>query len=136
MVKCKDCGQEMRTATSCDLPMIKLNGQWFARNTSYYDVGSRCHDCGIVNQIGNIHHYGCDIERCPRCKGQLISCGCKMTALGSRNVGLSTPKQLGDVFGFAGAINVGALDKALKNPKTKKKIEKIFDIDKETKVWS
>lgn len=34
----------------------------------------RCHDCGIA--AGGKHHPGCDMERCPRCAGQIISCGC------------------------------------------------------------
>jgi len=34
----------------------------------------RCHDCGI--KAGGYHHPGCDMEICPRCLGQLISCGC------------------------------------------------------------
>lgn len=33
-----------------------------------------CHDCSV--RPGGRHHPGCDSERCPRCKGQLISCGC------------------------------------------------------------
>ena len=36
----------------------------------------RCGDCAC--KIGNYHHSGCDIERCPRCDGQAISCDCKM----------------------------------------------------------
>jgi hypothetical protein len=33
-----------------------------------------CHDCGIVD--GQLHVDGCDMETCPRCFGQLITCGC------------------------------------------------------------
>src|ERR1700722_12936936 len=34
----------------------------------------RCHDCNVRD--GGFHHPGCDAERCPRCDGQLIGCGC------------------------------------------------------------
>jgi hypothetical protein len=33
-----------------------------------------CHDCNC--QVGEIHVLGCDMERCPKCGGQLIGCGC------------------------------------------------------------
>ena len=33
-----------------------------------------CHDCAVVK--GQFHVPGCDGERCPVCKGQLISCDC------------------------------------------------------------
>jgi hypothetical protein len=33
-----------------------------------------CHDCGIKE--GELHKENCDMERCPKCKGQLLSCDC------------------------------------------------------------
>jgi len=71
-MKCQDCGQKMTTAKTCTLKTI----EGCERNTDYFDDNERCHDCGIVNKKGNYHHLGCDMERCPKCKGQLISCGC------------------------------------------------------------
>ncbi len=33
-----------------------------------------CHDCGAKE--GEIHEFGCDMEYCPYCGGQLLSCAC------------------------------------------------------------
>lgn len=34
----------------------------------------RCHDCNCL--LGEKHYDGCDMDECPKCHGQLISCGC------------------------------------------------------------
>ena len=79
MAKCQDCKKEMLEIQSCDKKFseIEIEGKVYQRDTNYFDVNKHCHDCGIVNEKGNIHHFGCDMERCPACSGQLISCNCK-----------------------------------------------------------
>jgi hypothetical protein len=37
--------------------------------------GDCCPDCGV--EAGQVHRSGCDIEQCPYCGGQLISCICR-----------------------------------------------------------
>lgn len=39
-----------------------------------HDEVGTCHDCAVKE--GEIHEYGCDMERCPFCGGQLITCDC------------------------------------------------------------
>jgi len=41
---------------------------------------NKCHDCGC--EEGQLHKLGCDMERCPFCGHQLISCDCIYAHLG------------------------------------------------------
>jgi len=85
MAVCKLCNKEMLEAGSC-LPS-KL--RWMPRRGKVVDYERirnggeqrygavepcQCHDCGVMPD--GYHHPGCDIEECPRCGGQLISCRC------------------------------------------------------------
>jgi hypothetical protein len=102
MVKCSDCKQEMLSEKnkSCLFPYVKINKKWYKRNTSYFDTSYlslkerekeekefgelRCHDCYIENRLGNVHHFGCDTEKCPKCKDQFAFCSCKKEAFADK----------------------------------------------------
>ena len=75
MAICEWCDQEMMTATSCPGNMtIKFPDGTEMLSIHYNPPSHICHDCNV--EPGQKHHPGCDMERCPRCDGQLISCGC------------------------------------------------------------
>lgn len=87
MAVCQDCAQEMTDprGSSCTYSRMRFpDGHVFERvlystrrgggDGWARDVHRRCGDCGVLP--GGYHHFGCNIEQCPRCAGQLISCGC------------------------------------------------------------
>jgi len=78
MAKCNWCNRDMLTSKGCKKDNIIINGKEYKQikygdESSHWD-SERCHDCNC--ERGQYHHPGCDVERCPVCEGQLISCGC------------------------------------------------------------
>lgn len=84
MAMCEYCNQEMLTANGCfgapveyedgtEVKPIRYgDGAWAASLNK--EAQPRCHDCNA--KWGEYHHPGCDMEECPICHGQLISCNC------------------------------------------------------------
>jgi len=76
VVYCEACGGDMAKKDSCDVTEIEFpDGVVLKRLTGYFgEPTGRCFDCNIAHR--GYHHIGCDVEQCPRCGGQLLSCGC------------------------------------------------------------
>jgi len=60
-----------------------------------------CPDCGVA--AGKKHVSGCDIERCPNCGDQIISCGCDEIEIKK----LKPLPWTGDWPGFAECVEFG-----------------------------
>lgn len=71
---CELCGQEFSKPCSCVKHIRLIDGEPYERSTFHFDEpDGYCHDCKAPH--GTYHHFGCDVERCPKCGHQLLSCG-------------------------------------------------------------
>ena len=76
MAVCTWCDQEMRDTVSCTVATWHLAGRPVERTRNRGRWATdRCGDCGAPRN--GYHHPGCDLERCPLCRGQALSCGCR-----------------------------------------------------------
>ena len=79
MAKCDICGKEMLRAYGCSAHTLIIDNNRYTRvrygEEGWMENPERCGDCGV--KLGYFHHLGCDIERCPKCFGQLITCDCE-----------------------------------------------------------
>ena len=80
MAVCTWCNREMTMALSCIVNAFHRDGRRFD-HIRFGDEsgprmgGDRCGDCGVIR--GGSHHPGCDLQRCPACGWQLMTCGCR-----------------------------------------------------------
>jgi glutamine amidotransferase-like uncharacterized protein len=70
---CYDCHLNTKKAKTCTVSKLKIGRKKYTRIRYYND--EICGDCGVQNS--GIHHIGCDLEECPACGIQLISCECE-----------------------------------------------------------
>lgn len=71
---CLVCGQDPLQSDGCRVVVIYIEDEKYVRIPFFGDFGERCHDCNALS--GHYHHWGCDAEICPVCRGQLIGCDC------------------------------------------------------------
>lgn len=71
---CIVCGKNMLESDSCGVAVMYYSGEQYMRIPVRGFRNERCGDCNAL--VGKYHHWGCDLEICPVCGGQLISCDC------------------------------------------------------------
>lgn len=84
MTICDLCGNDMTTGAGCVVGALHQEGRPYElapherrRGTGAHD--ENCGDCSVAP--GGLHHLGCDMQTCPKCRGQLLICDCRFDEL-------------------------------------------------------
>jgi hypothetical protein len=78
---CSWCLAEMTTAKSCTVEAFHRDGRRVdlipcGCERGWPRTSNTCGDCGVARS--GWRHPGCDLQRCPACSGQMLSCGCRV----------------------------------------------------------
>ena len=80
MAVCSWCFTDMMIAQSCAVDVLHRHGVPISmipcgREFGWPRTVTTCGDCGVSR--GGWHHPGCDMQQCPSCGGQMLSCDCR-----------------------------------------------------------
>jgi hypothetical protein len=78
MAICTYCNGEMTSGVGCTLPVYDDFRDGVTRRRIVNGSRQACPDCGTPPR--GLHHPGCDLERCPSCGRQALTCGCTSSA--------------------------------------------------------
>lgn len=82
MSTCTLCNREMKETVTCLPDPLFIRCRLYEpirwgdeRRYGRVRVTKPCGDCGAP--LRGVHHHGCDLEECPACRRQAITCGCQ-----------------------------------------------------------